>query len=152
MRNIINFYKVKGEKYGCFSNFSCHKFIFDNLEWKHSEGCFQAQKFAGINPERYEHIHSLWSPKAAAEAGRDKSFQVRNNWDKIRVRVMYEVVKAKFSQNDDIKQILLSTCDAILIENSPIDYFWGCGADGSGENYLGRILMRIRDEFMMENN
>jgi ribA/ribD-fused uncharacterized protein len=41
---------------------------------------------------------------------------------------------------------LLLTGDHILIEDSPIDYFWGCGADGTGENYLGKILMSVRGE------
>jgi predicted NAD-dependent protein-ADP-ribosyltransferase YbiA (DUF1768 family) len=31
-----------------------------------------------------------------------------------------------------------------LIMNAPSDYYWGCGADGSGKNMLGRILMEVR--------
>jgi hypothetical protein len=39
-----------------------------------------------------------------------------------------------------------------LIEDSPIDFGWGCGADGSGQNKLGQILMRIRRELDGENS
>jgi len=41
--------------------------------------------------------------------------------------------------------VLLSTGDEQIIENSPIDYYWGCGADGSGKNMLGQVLMEIRE-------
>jgi predicted NAD-dependent protein-ADP-ribosyltransferase YbiA (DUF1768 family) len=41
--------------------------------------------------------------------------------------------------------VLLSTGETPIVENSPIDYYWGCGADGTGENRLGAILMDVRD-------
>ena len=64
--------------------------------------------------------------------------------------------KAKFSQNADIRDFLLSTGDAVLAEASPYDKIWGIGLDretalkGSveqwqGENLLGRALMEVRD-------
>ncbi len=34
--------------------------------------------------------------------------------------------------------------DEEIIENAPHDYYWGCGADGSGKNQLGKTLMRVR--------
>jgi hypothetical protein len=40
--------------------------------------------------------------------------------------------------------VLLGTGDEELVENAPGDYYWGCGADGSGRNMLGRILMEVR--------
>ena len=52
----------------------------------------------------------------------------------------------KFITHPEIREILLMTGDEILIENSPTDYFWGCGADRTGENHLGRILMSVRAE------
>jgi predicted NAD-dependent protein-ADP-ribosyltransferase YbiA (DUF1768 family) len=39
----------------------------------------------------------------------------------------------------------LATGDEEIIENSPIDSYWGCGADGQGKNMLGKILMETRD-------
>ena len=32
----------------------------------------------------------------------------------------------------------------LLVENAPMDFYWGCGADGSGQNRLGDILMQVR--------
>jgi ribA/ribD-fused uncharacterized protein len=59
---------------------------------------------------------------------------------------MREVVRAKFNQHDDIRQILLSTGDAKIVEHTENDSYWGDGGDGSGKNMLGRILMEIREE------
>jgi len=39
---------------------------------------------------------------------------------------------------------LLATEEELLVENAPRDYYWGCGADGSGQNKLGQVLMTVR--------
>lgn len=57
---------------------------------------------------------------------------------------MYRAVLCKFKTHLDIQQILLSTEEQLIVENSPIDYYWGCGKDGSGKNKLGEILMQVR--------
>jgi ribA/ribD-fused uncharacterized protein len=59
---------------------------------------------------------------------------------------MYKAVLAKFKTYCELAEILLSTGDQMIIENSPTDAYWGCGADGCGQNHLGKILMRIRQE------
>ena len=59
---------------------------------------------------------------------------------------MYEIVLAKFTQNPDLKEKLLATGDESLEEgNTWGDTIWGT-VDGVGENRLGKILMRVRDE------
>ena len=59
---------------------------------------------------------------------------------------MYEIVLAKFTQNPDLKKKLLATGDEHLEEgNTWGDTIWGT-VDGVGENRLGKILMRVRDE------
>lgn len=57
---------------------------------------------------------------------------------------MWQAVLYKFQTHPDIRDILLSTSNAEIVENSPIDFYWGCGADGSGKNMLGKILMEVR--------
>jgi ribA/ribD-fused uncharacterized protein len=59
---------------------------------------------------------------------------------------MYDAVKAKFSQHEDLQLLLLSTGEAILIEHTENDDYWGDGGDGSGLNTLGKILMKIRKQ------
>jgi len=59
---------------------------------------------------------------------------------------MYQVCKAKFTQNADLAERLLATGDEMLIESNDWgDRIWG-QVDGLGQNYLGKILMRIRTE------
>jgi N-glycosidase YbiA len=59
---------------------------------------------------------------------------------------MRAAVLAKFTQHDDLKEILLGTGDALLIEHTTKDSYWGDGGDGSGKNMLGQILMSVREE------
>ena len=61
---------------------------------------------------------------------------------------MEEIVRAKFTQNPKLKEQLLSTGDAILIErNTWNDRYWGVDIrSGVGKNHLGKILMKIRSE------
>jgi hypothetical protein len=58
---------------------------------------------------------------------------------------MRKAVLRKFETHADIRKILLSTDDEPIVENSPVDYYWGCGKDGSGKNQLGLILMEVRE-------
>ncbi len=64
---------------------------------------------------------------------------------------MREALKAKFTQNEDLKNILLETGDAILVEHTENDNYWGDGGDGNGKNMLGKLLMELREELRSEN-
>lgn len=67
--------------------------------------------------------------------------------------IMEEIVRAKFTQNQELKAQLLSTGDAILIEgNTWNDRYWGVDVrSGVGKNHLGKILMKIRLELSTTN-
>lgn len=71
---------------------------------------------------------------------------MREDWDDIKDAVMYEAVFQKFTTHKELRDLLLSTGDKDIIENSPTDYYWGCGIDGWGENRLGKILVQVREE------
>lgn len=63
--------------------------------------------------------------------------------------VMLEALRAKFNKYEGPRQMLLDTQDyddIEVVELSPHDYFWGRGADGSGENQLGKLLVTLRAE------
>lgn len=139
----IYFYTTR-DAYGNFSNFSRHGFVLDGLWWPSSEHYFQAQKFVGT--EHVELIRSAQTPKEAAELGRDRRRPLRADWEQVKDDVMRAAVRAKFRAHADLRAELLATGDEELIENAPGDYYWGCGADGSGKNMLGRILMELRAE------
>lgn len=138
----IYFYVEREKPYGCFSNFSAHGFMLDELYWSTSEHYFQAQKF--IDTPYLEQVRLTKTPKDAANMGRKRSLPLRPDWEQVKDEVMRKAVLQKFRTHTDIQEILLATGDELLVENSPIDYYWGCGKDGSGKNKLGLILMEVR--------
>ncbi len=137
----IYFYKINDE-YCCFSNFSKHGFEFEGKYWMTSEHYFQAQKFIGTESEEQVRLSS--TPMEAANRGRDKSRQLRRDWEEVKDDIMRRAVLEKFKANIDVKIILLSTGDEEIIEKTTKDYYWGCGEDGTGKNMLGKILMETR--------
>lgn len=143
MPDLINFYRVSDE-FGCFSNFAPYPVRMDGKVWPTSEHYFQAQKFE--DAEHREQIRKTKSPMIAARMGRDRKKPLRRDWESVKVGIMRDVVRGKFTQHDDIRQILLSTGDAKIVEHTENDSYWGDGGDGSGKNMLGRILMEVREE------
>lgn len=70
--------------------------------------------------------------------------KLRDDWEEVKIQIMYEVVYAKFSQNPELKKLLLETGDRYLEEgNTWKDTFWGT-VKGEGKNCLGQILMLVR--------
>lgn len=146
----IYFYKADAP-YGCFSNFSQHPIHCETLDWPTAEHFYQAHKFLPASQQALiEKIRHAPSPEMAAALGRDPQHPKRPDWEKIKQAIMWQAVWTKFTTHSDIAQILLATGDAEIIENSPVDYYWGCGADGSGQNHLGKLLMQVRDKLRQE--
>lgn len=140
---VIKFYKVK-EQFGCFSNFAAYPVELDGKVWPTSEHYFQAQKFAGTEFE--EEIRRVKSPMIAARMGRDRSKPLRADWERVKDEVMRRAVLAKFTQHAALRDTLLATGDAMLVEHTRNDSYWGDGGDGRGRNMLGRILVSVREE------
>lgn len=161
--SIIFFYKT-WDLYGAFSNFSPHPIQMpdengDYQTWSSVEHYYQAHKFVGVNdpvPRDFvEDIKSAKSPEEAARMGRTIQRQhpdlVRSDWDAVKIDVMYRALKCKFSIYPHLNSMLVSTAGSVLVEASPHDLFWGGGRDGEGLNYLGRLLMQLRSEFLGES-
>ena len=142
----IYFYSTREKPYGCFSNFSAHGFELDNFWWYTSEHYFQAQKFVNTDVDWFNKMRTIKLPKEVAKMGRSRQHPLRTDWEQIKDNVMYRAVLCKFKTHEDIQQLLLDTGEKLIVENSPIDYYWGCGKDGSGKNKLGEILMQVRAE------
>jgi N-glycosidase YbiA len=142
----IYFYKV-WQPYGCFSNFSPHGIHIQGTYWPTVEHYYQAQKFVGsVDAVIIPVIHAATTPEEAAALGRCSTRQLRPDWEVVKTQVMRTAVFKKFLTHSEIREILLNTGDEMLIENSPTDCFWGCGANKTGQNHLGRILMSVREE------
>jgi len=141
--DTIRFYRV-GDEYGEFSNFSPHPISLSGKRWPTSEHYFQAQKFD--DAAYVERIRKAHSPMEAANLGRDRKQKLRRDWESVKVEVMRTALRAKFTQHADLAALLLSTGDAKLIEHTHNDRYWADGGDGSGKNWLGRLLMELREE------
>lgn len=138
----IKFYRVN-EPYGCFSNFAKYPIVIKGKEWPTSEHYFQAQKFIGTEHE--EEIRNAISPMIAAQMGRDRSKPLRKDWEEVKDEIMKEAVREKINQHTEIREILLSTGNCILVEHTKNDSYWADGGDGKGKNMLGKILMEVRN-------
>jgi len=127
------------------SNFYIAEVVWDGICWPHSEAAYQAAKF--LDPKIRNKFISL-TPSQAKRAG--KMDGLRSDWEHVKVEIMYNIVRCKFEQNPDLKQKLLNTGSAYLEEgNFHKDNIWGCCPPGNpkGKNYLGRILMELREEW-----
>ena len=139
----VRFYSTR-EEYGCFSNFVAAPITLKGKTWRTTEHYFQAQKFAGT--PREEEIRQAKSPSIAARMGRSRKHRLRPDWERVKDAVMREAVLAKFTQHPDLRAVLLGTGDAVIVEHTSNDSYWGDGGDGSGRNQLGQILMQVREE------
>ena len=148
----IYFYSTREHPYGCFSNFSQHGFELDRAWWATSEHYFQSQKFINTDRPWADKIREATTPKEAAKMGRDRSHPLRSDWQQVKDEIMQQAVLRKFKTHADIREILLATGNELIVENSPIDYYWGCGKDGSGKNRLGEILMAVREILRQQQN
>lgn len=143
MPDVIEFY-LPADPYGELSNFAPFPIKLGGKRWPTSEHYFQAQKFAGTAHE--EEIRRAKKPKLAAEMGRDRKRPLRRDWESVKESVMLAALRAKFTQHDDLRALLLGTGDARLVEHTTNDAYWGDGGDGSGKNRLGHLLMQLRAE------
>ncbi len=157
--NRILFYERDREAFGFLSNFHLAPVVIDSEIWPTVEHYYQAQK--SIDPVYRQAIREAASPGRAKRLGASptaprrvsrQSWFRRNNkawradWQEVRLEVMRRAVRAKFAQNRDLAELLLTTGTAELLEDSAIDPFWGAGPNGRGENWLGRVLMEVREE------
>lgn len=124
---------------------------FAGLQFRTAEGAFQSQKC----PEQ-AHLFTNLTAKEAKRLG--NNLPLRPDWNDVRDQVMYNVLNAKFSQTQVMRNRLLITGDAkIEPHNLRHDNYWGscqCAecAGKAKQNKLGVILMNIRDSLRMLQN
>lgn len=135
----IKFYKSV-EPYGYLNNFRKAPMFIYNAWYKNVEAAYQSRKTFSL--EEQESIRLASNPRTARDLGQVVS--IRSDWDQVKYQIMAECILAKFVQHKDLRERLLSTGNEQLIEDSETDFYWGCGADGTGQNNLGKILMITR--------
>ncbi|MER7417396.1 NADAR family protein [Micromonospora peucetia] len=140
----IYFYGAGEALYGCLSNFSDHGFDLDGGLVADLGALLPAQKFKATR--HADLVRRARTPLRAAELGRDSSKPLRRDWERVRDDVMRRAVATKFRTHADIRDILLSTGDEEIVEDTTTDHYWGRGRTGNGKNMLGRILVRTRSQ------
>lgn len=135
---------------------------YKGLVYQTSEAAFQAQKvddpdkikFTNLSTEGKDKVTWKTLGETAKRLGgkngvKQLTEEERAKWNLVKDEIMEEVVRAKFTQHPDLARKLVDTGDAELIEgrNFRPDYYWGMKlSTGEGQNRLGKILMKIRDE------
>ena len=136
-------------KYAFLSNYYACKVVYEGIEYPSVEHAFQAAKTLDMT-KRFE-IANLNSPGAAKRVGRQ--LDLRKDWEDVKIRVMEDCLRSKF-QDTTLLIKLLGTEGHFLIEGTTWhDKCWGiCTCDecgGNGANNLGKLLMKIRDEYLL---
>lgn len=130
-------------KHRFLSNFYYIPIEYEGIKYPTSEHAYQAAKTLDKN-ERLR-ISKIKTPGRAKRAG--QGLELRKNWENIKISVMEDILNIKF-RNPELREMLLETKGPIVELNDWGDVFWGQVQRTSGElygdNYLGRILMRIR--------
>lgn len=132
------------DAYAEFSNFAPFGVAIGGVWWPTVEHYFQAQKFD--DPNYREKIRRASRPKDAKALGMTRQLPLRPDWEDVKDGLMLEAVRTKFRTHEKLAKLLLSTGERMIVENAPMDAYWGCGPDGKGLNKLGKILMSVRDE------
>jgi ribA/ribD-fused uncharacterized protein len=161
----IKFYEKRDPFYE-FTNFWKHEWddvplVINGVEWPTTEHYYQSQKFAAI-PQLVEMCRQFDEPRGAFDMSHDPIYTryVRDDWHRgnppVKDQVMYNALLHKFTKNQRLKDLLLSTGQSVLIEHTGNDNYWGDDGvanwkPGDKGNKLGQLLSRIRDEIRSGN-
>lgn len=138
MEDILRF---TGE-YRFLSNFYPAEVELDGLTYSSTEHAYQAAKTN--DPAQRRKIRE--SQKAGDAKRLGKQVDMRKDWEQIKYSVMEDLVRQKFTKHKSLQEKLLATGDALLVEqNDWGDVIWGV-CNGKGTNWLGKILMSVRNE------
>lgn len=163
MAEEIRFYGKHYPEHVCFSNFYIAPFQLDGKNWETTEHYYQAMKTLDEDEREDIRLGYLLGTSRAIKINllkgnikRDSSpgyakkqggnvMKLREDWEEVKEDVMRKALRAKFEIHAGLREKLLSTGDATLIEASPGDYYWGEGQAKIGKNRLGVLLMELRE-------
>ena len=143
----IRFYRASEKPYGAFSNLHRREVEFEGEVYPTSEHAYQAGK--ARKPEVKAWLMAAPSPALLAMAAHGLYYwDVSPGWSRSKFDRMQRVLHAKFTQHDDLRELLLSTGSVRLIESATVDNevnrLWG-EVNGQGRNMLGEMLMELRE-------
>jgi len=144
----IRFYRANEKPYGPFSNLHRREVEYEGEVFATSEHAYQAGKARKDTVKQW--LMAAPSPALLAMAAHGLYvWDIHPDWAKIKFDRMKGILKAKFTQHADLKELLLGTGEARLIESATVDNavnrLWG-EVNGKGQNKLGELLMEVRSE------
>lgn len=131
------------------SNFSAFAIDWEGHRFSTSEHAYQWDRFQGrelgIDAAHVgEMIRTAPSAHLAFSIAQQNKALQRSDWNSIKVSRMRQILNAKVKQHEYVRRKLMETGRRELVEDAWRDSFWGSGADGRGENHLGKLWMEIR--------
>lgn len=130
---------------GFLSNFFAHEQEVAGIRYRTNEHFYQAEKT--LDPAMRQWIAESPDPTIAKKRGNTKTVPLREDWDAYKIEAMMIGLRAKFLPGTPLADRLLATGNDYLVEFAPWgDIFWGVDRGHKGQNWLGRLLMRRRDE------
>lgn len=170
-REVIRFYSPREKPYGLLSNYALSPIVVDGKRYRSVEHYYQSAKYHGVHNAFAEAVRVAQTPNEAKKLAYlpkaavtydlqpgslrglidqhgARDVKLRPDWDAVRLDVMRKAHRAKFTQLDHCRVLLLGTGRARLEEQAPLDAFWGTGPDGTGANWQGELLMELRDELL----
>ena len=133
-------------------NFSAFGFEMNGEYFQTSEHAFQYLKFVDTNKEIANKIKESFSPNDARNIAHENKEYRLSNWSDVKYQNMEKVLRLKVEQNPIVKDVLLNTKDYIIAENCiDEDTDWGLDSNNQGDNNLGKIWMKIRDDLKESN-
>jgi hypothetical protein len=157
----IYFFGVR-DSFAFLSNFYKCNFIEKGVLYNCSEQYFMYHKCKTFDPNNESLLNKIiseTSPTIIKKYGRlVKNFN-EEKWNEIKYEIMYNAIKLKFHQNNDIYIQLLETKNKNLYEASPYDTIWGIGISvkdaatkkHKGLNMLGKLLMKFRNSEIIKS-
>jgi ribA/ribD-fused uncharacterized protein len=144
----IKFYRANEKPYGAFSNLYRRPVLFEGVEYPTTEHAYQAGKARKDTVRDW--LMAAPTPSLLAMAAHGLYvWDISPDWSKTKYDRMKRVLQAKFTQHEDLAQLLLSTGKARLVEAATVDNLvnrtWG-EVNGVGKNMLGKLLMEVREE------
>lgn len=142
----------------CLGQWQSSTFNVDIETYHCAEQYMMAEKARLFEDEEIcELIMKSTDPKEMKALGKKVRNFDQNLWDKAKYSIVLNGSYFKFTQNNDMRNFLLSTGNKVLVEASPLDTIWGIGLSENnekakdpnkwrGQNLLGFALMEVRDE------
>lgn len=153
---VLSFAKTT-DKFGGLSNMAANYVLFVNeINIPNAEALYQACKFP-LYPEIQRQIIEEQNPMISKRISRYYQAYVRSDWEQIKFSVMEWCLRLKLLQNwDRFGELLRESGSAVIVEYSLKDNIWGAmpiDKDNlEGQNVLGRLLMKMRAEYVIPNN